>query len=394
MLASRLVLGGRYELAERVGAGGFSEVWRATDLVLARPVAVKLPYPGFTQDDEALARFRAEARNAGRLSHENVARVYDYGEPDPPHPPFLVLELIDGPPLSVLLRDGPLAPEPRRPAAGPGRRRAGRRAPGRADPPGHQAGQPDDRPRRHREGHRLRHLVRGRVRPADRHRADLRHPGLPRAGTGRRGVGDRRGRPVLARHRRLPVPHRGAPVHRRPAGPGACAPGPPAAAAARLGPGRPGRPDPGPDRQGPRGPPGQRRRGRPARRRAGRPARLSRAARPAAVQCPPRRRPCLLSRPARRQPPGPEAPPAAGPHWAAAGADDQPTLRQPQPGRAGPRRRSWALAAALATAALAGGIFLASQAGPMPTPPAVAGPSATHRPPIPGCGSSTCTAAR
>ena len=67
MLASRLVLGGRYELAERIGAGGFSEVWRATDLVLARPVAVKLPYPGFTQDDEALARFRAEARNAGRL---------------------------------------------------------------------------------------------------------------------------------------------------------------------------------------------------------------------------------------------------------------------------------------------------------------------------------------
>ena len=41
MLASRLVLGGRYELAERIGAGGFSEVWRATDLVLARPVAVQ-----------------------------------------------------------------------------------------------------------------------------------------------------------------------------------------------------------------------------------------------------------------------------------------------------------------------------------------------------------------
>jgi uncharacterized membrane protein YgcG len=79
-------------------------------------------------------------------------------------------------------------------------------------------------------------------------------------------------------------------------------------------------------------------------------------------------------------PPGPEAPPAAGPHWTAAGADDQPTLRQPQPGRAGPRRRSGALAAALATAALAGGVFLASQAGPMPTPPAVAGPSAMHRP--------------
>jgi hypothetical protein len=111
MLASRLMLGGRYELAERVGAGGFSEVWRAADLVLARPVAVKLPYPGFAQDDEALARFRAEARNAGRLSHEHVARIYDYGEPDPPNPPFLVMELIAGPPLSALLRDGPLSPD-------------------------------------------------------------------------------------------------------------------------------------------------------------------------------------------------------------------------------------------------------------------------------------------
>ena len=123
MLASRLVLGGRYELAERVGAGGFSEVWRAADLVLARPVAVKLPYPGFTQDDEALDRFRAEARNAGRLSHENVARVYDYGEPDGPNPPYLVLELIDGPPLSVLLREGPLGPD--RTARRPPRTRPG-----------------------------------------------------------------------------------------------------------------------------------------------------------------------------------------------------------------------------------------------------------------------------
>src|SRR6185369_16466181 len=240
-------------------------------------------------------------------------------------------------------------------------------------------GQPADRPRRNREDQRLRHLVRGRVGPADRHRADLRHPGLPRAGTGGRGVGDRRGRPVLARHRWLPVPHRGAPVHRRPAGPGVCAPGPPAAAAAGLGPGRPGGLILALTAKDPAARPGSA-------------AEVAQHATALAGQLGsaglPARRPAVPAQvppvPAQRSgptaPPGPVAPPAAGPRWAAARADDQPTLHQPQPGRAGPGRRSWALVAALATAALAGAIFLASQAGPMPTPPAVAGPSATHRP--------------
>ena len=73
-----VVLGRRYALEEKIGAGGFSEVWRATDLVLARPVAIKLLHFG---NAEALTRFRAEAQHAGGLSHENIARVYDYGEP-------------------------------------------------------------------------------------------------------------------------------------------------------------------------------------------------------------------------------------------------------------------------------------------------------------------------
>ncbi|HEU5416394.1 MAG TPA: serine/threonine-protein kinase [Streptosporangiaceae bacterium] len=110
MLTSRVVLGRRYELDTRIGAGGFSEVWRATDLTLSRPVAVKLLYAGYAQHDETLARFRAEARHAGRLTHENIARVYDYGEPDGDHPPFLVMELVDGPPLSEVLTGGPLNP--------------------------------------------------------------------------------------------------------------------------------------------------------------------------------------------------------------------------------------------------------------------------------------------
>jgi serine/threonine-protein kinase len=110
MLTSRVLLSGRYELDERIGAGGHSEVWRAADLTLARLVAVKLLYAGFAQQADAVARFRAEARYAGRLSHENIARVYDYGEPDGSCPPFLVMELIDGPSLDGVLRGGPLDP--------------------------------------------------------------------------------------------------------------------------------------------------------------------------------------------------------------------------------------------------------------------------------------------
>jgi hypothetical protein len=71
----------------------------------------------------------------------------------------------------------------------------------------------------------------------------------------------------------------------------------------------------------------------------------------------------------------------AGPRWAAAQARDLPTLGQPRAaGRAWSRRRSGALAAALATAAVAGGLFLAGQAGPAPPPAAGTGPPATHRP--------------
>jgi len=105
-----VVLGRRYALGEKIGAGGFSEVWRATDAVLARPVAIKLLHLGYAQHAEALTRFRAEAQHAGGLSHENIARVYDYGEPDPPQPPYLVMELVAGPSLAGMLAAGPLDP--------------------------------------------------------------------------------------------------------------------------------------------------------------------------------------------------------------------------------------------------------------------------------------------
>ena len=97
------LLEGRYRLGEPIAAGGMGEVWRATDLVLGRPVAVKLLRPGYGEHEDDLARFRAEARHAGSLSHPGIAQVYDYREADPQDPPYLVMELVDGSSLARLL---------------------------------------------------------------------------------------------------------------------------------------------------------------------------------------------------------------------------------------------------------------------------------------------------
>jgi eukaryotic-like serine/threonine-protein kinase len=108
MALATTLLSDRYVLDELIGAGGYCEVWRATDTVLTRPVAVKLLHAGYARHDEALARFKAEARHAGALSHVNIARVYDYGEPADGQS-YLVMELVDGPSLADVLAGGPLS---------------------------------------------------------------------------------------------------------------------------------------------------------------------------------------------------------------------------------------------------------------------------------------------
>jgi tRNA A-37 threonylcarbamoyl transferase component Bud32 len=110
MSSSGIILAGRYQLEGRIAAGAVGEVWRATDLVLSRPVAVKRLRDGYAGQPEAMERFRAEARHAGALSHPGIAQVYDYGEAEPPSPPFLVMEFVDGPSLAGLLDGGPLDP--------------------------------------------------------------------------------------------------------------------------------------------------------------------------------------------------------------------------------------------------------------------------------------------
>src|SRR5215472_11420951 len=110
VIPASAVVADRYRLEGPVARGGVGEVWRATDLVLGRPVAVKLLRSEYTQHPEILARFRAEARHAGSLSHPGIAQVYDYGDADWPESPYLVMELVDGPSLARVLTGGPLDP--------------------------------------------------------------------------------------------------------------------------------------------------------------------------------------------------------------------------------------------------------------------------------------------
>lgn len=85
---------GKYELEEFLG-GGMSHVYRARDTVIGRTVAVKILTEAGCQDQEAKARFLAEARMAGNITHDNVLSIYDFGEDDQ-HRPFMVMELLKG----------------------------------------------------------------------------------------------------------------------------------------------------------------------------------------------------------------------------------------------------------------------------------------------------------
>jgi len=95
---------GKYELEEYLG-GGMSRVYRATDTVIGRTVAIKILTEGGLEDGEVKARFLAEARTAGGISHENILGIYDFGEDDQ-HRPFIVMEFLKGEDLRHAIRNG------------------------------------------------------------------------------------------------------------------------------------------------------------------------------------------------------------------------------------------------------------------------------------------------
>jgi eukaryotic-like serine/threonine-protein kinase len=104
-MATPTEVGGRYRIDRRLGAGGMSTVFQATDTVLERPVAIKLLAEHLAQDDAFVARFRREALAAARLQHPNVVQVFDSGEDPGSGRHFIVMEYVDGPSCADLLRD-------------------------------------------------------------------------------------------------------------------------------------------------------------------------------------------------------------------------------------------------------------------------------------------------
>ncbi|WP_155371120.1 serine/threonine-protein kinase [Catellatospora vulcania] len=106
-----LKLHDRYLLDRRIGTGGMAEVWQAHDLVLGRPVAVKV-LAGPTAADPALrAGALREARSAAQLTHPHITAVHDFGEvtfPDGHVEPYLVMELLTGESLAELMARGPV----------------------------------------------------------------------------------------------------------------------------------------------------------------------------------------------------------------------------------------------------------------------------------------------
>jgi serine/threonine-protein kinase len=107
----------RYALVSRIATGGMGEVWRGRDQVLGRPVAVKLLKAEYADDALFRTRFETEAQHAASLHHPGIAGVFDFGEASPldgsstPRP-YLVMELVEGQPLSDLLRpSAPMDPD-------------------------------------------------------------------------------------------------------------------------------------------------------------------------------------------------------------------------------------------------------------------------------------------
>ncbi|QQS02141.1 MAG: serine/threonine-protein kinase [Austwickia sp.] len=107
------VYGNRYTLIDRIAYGGMGEVWKASDKVLGRTVAIKLLSPNLAEQPGFVERFREEARHTALLGHHNIATVYDYGKEDAAGAgtSWLVMEYVEGEPLSqIIRREGPQSP--------------------------------------------------------------------------------------------------------------------------------------------------------------------------------------------------------------------------------------------------------------------------------------------
>src|SRR5216110_1971575 len=97
----------RYQIVRHLARGGMAEVYLAHDLLLDRPVALKVLFPEYASDRSFVERFRREARSAANLNHPNIVSIYDWGEEEGTY--FIVMEYVEGRSLRQVIReDGPL----------------------------------------------------------------------------------------------------------------------------------------------------------------------------------------------------------------------------------------------------------------------------------------------
>ena len=94
MLARGTFIADRYEILDKVGAGGMSDVYKAKDHILDREVAVKVLKAEFAEDVTFVTKFRSEAQSAARLEHPNIVNIYDVGSENGMY--YIVMEYVEG----------------------------------------------------------------------------------------------------------------------------------------------------------------------------------------------------------------------------------------------------------------------------------------------------------
>ena len=108
MIRKGMFIGDRYEIVDKVGSGGMSDVYKALDHKLNRFVAIKVLKTEFSEDKNFVSKFKVEAQSAAGLTHPNIVNVYDVGEDNNIH--YIVMELIDGITLKKYIeKKGPLS---------------------------------------------------------------------------------------------------------------------------------------------------------------------------------------------------------------------------------------------------------------------------------------------
>ena len=94
MIKIGMLIGDRYEILEKIGTGGMSDVYKAKDHKLNRYVAVRVLKQEFSENTNFVSKFRSEAQAAAGLMHPNIVNVYDVGEENDIY--YIVMELVEG----------------------------------------------------------------------------------------------------------------------------------------------------------------------------------------------------------------------------------------------------------------------------------------------------------